>query len=62
MIVHSLSFQDVADLLFVSGDIVKGWISKEHSGKHSRMPRGYLEMLEVKLGETNFCRFALWHI
>jgi|MDSX01.1.fsa_nt_gb DNA-binding transcriptional regulator YiaG len=59
---HSLSPQEVADMLFVSVDIVKGWSFKKNSTRPKRMPRSYLEILEVKLGETNICRFALWHV
>ncbi len=49
-------------MLFVSVDIVKGWSFKKNSTRPKRMPRSYLEILEVKLGETNICRFALWHV
>jgi len=53
---HGLTLQQVADLLYVSVDTVKAWRVREDASRHNPMPKAFLELLKIKLGETK------WHI
>ena len=49
---HGLTIKEVAELLFVSSVSVQHWRASEGAIGYRNMPQGYLELLQIKLGET----------
>ncbi len=48
---HDLTSQQVADLVQVSLDAVHSWRGSETTTRSRVMPKGLLELLEIKVGE-----------
>jgi len=47
---HGLTIKEVAELLYVSPVTVQHWRASEGAVGYRNMPRGYLELLQIKLG------------
>ena len=48
---HDLTSKEIADLCRVTTGTVGKWRQAEGTVAHRNMPPGYLELLEIKLGE-----------
>ncbi len=48
---YGLTIKEVAELLYVSPVTVQHWRASEGAVGYRNMPRGYLELLKIKLGE-----------
>lgn len=48
---HRLTVREVAELLYVSPVTVQHWRASEGAVGYRNMPKGYLELLQIKLGE-----------
>ena len=50
---HGLTTQQVADLCLVQRRTVEAWRKSPDVSSHRTMPDGYLELLQLKLGEKS---------
>tara|TARA_R100000808_G_scaffold17734_1_gene39097 strand:- start:2923 stop:3132 length:210 start_codon:yes stop_codon:yes gene_type:complete len=48
---HGLTTQQVADLCLVERGTVESWRKSPDVSSHRSMPPGYLELLQIKVGE-----------